>query len=329
MNIKRAIKKKPYLVNMYKKLFTFLFRLAPLVPYRATLGLSYYISTGKQLDFVNPKGFDQKIQWLKAYYHNPLIAVCSDKYSVRNYLRMCGLGEILNDIYQVVDEPEQLDFLELPNQFVIKMTNGCGKNIIVRNKASLQYESTSQRLHRYTHSRTGSYTGEEQYSLIEPRIIVEKYLGSEDKLPTDYKVFCFNGTPYCVCAQKDRNIETCANPRMHFFDLEWKPLGIARENVSSSPDLFNKPMCLNDMIKVAEALSKPFPFVRVDLYEINGKVVFGEMTFTPTGGYTAKIYTDEANIELGSKLLLPVKEKTNKWNRKEVEKAFESVGRYE
>jgi hypothetical protein len=266
----------------------------------------------KRLDLNNPEGFNEKIQWLKVYYRDPLYVECADKYSVREYVKKQGCMEILNELYGVYERVEEIDFKGLPNRFALKTTHGCGTNIICDDKTKLDIESTKTRVRKWMKKSAGESTGEKHYKYIKPRIVIEKYIGNDDgTLPLDYKIYCFNGKPYCVCVYSDRDKITLKTNRA-FFNSHWEPLNITTKAYYTDPERFKKPCTLSKMKKVAEKLSKPFPFVRVDLYEYKGRVIFGELTFTPTGGL-GKSFTEEANLMFGKMLELPEKSKTRKY----------------
>lgn len=314
VGLKQHMKSAQWIVRGYTTLFTLLYSLDPILPMTASLKLQYWISTGRRLNLKNPVGFDQKIQWLKAHYRNPLYVTCADKYEVRGYVESCGCGEILNELYGVYDDVNRIDFQSLPSAFVLKTTGGCGQNVICRDRSALDEGATRSKLAAYLKQPCGRSTGESHYRDIPPRVVVERYLGDADgALPIDYKFFCFGGVPYCVSVLSDRDPETCGHARMHFFDLEWRPMRVALESVASDPSTLQMPSRFRDMIKIAATLARPFPFVRIDLFCVEDTIVFGEMTFTPTGGYTSKIYTPESNAEFGQRLVLPPKSATGRW----------------
>ncbi len=258
--------------------------------------------TGKILNLRNPKNFNEKLMWLKLYYNNPLIIKCTDKYLVREYIEEKGLSNILNKLYDIYSSIEEIDFEKLPNQFVLKANHGAQYNIICKNKSLLDIEKTKNTLDNWLNSVYGLEYGEWHYSKITPKIICEKYLQPIKGATSivDYKIHCFNGRPYCFLVAYDR---TSKSKKLSSYDLQWKRISLLKEE---GKEEFTRPKTLDDMILSATILSKPFPYVRVDFYEINDKLYFGELTFTPHGGIMIS-YKEEALEIMGTQLILPEK----------------------
>ena len=277
------------------------------IPDSLMLRLQYFIKMGFLPNFGNPKRFTEKIQLYKMEYRNPVMHQCVDKYEVRKYVESKGLGSILNELYGVYDSPDKIDFSILPEKFVIKTTNGSGGQnvIVVNNKNEADYDDILKRLyHWHSRKKSGASFGREwayegQYP---PRIIIERYLqNSVDRQEftnsqhwlTDYKFFCFNGEPFCVQVDSGRYDEH----RQNFYDMQWQSLGVH----CSYPEGKNmvKPEGFDEMKELASQLSKEFPFVRVDLYNVDKKVYFGELTFYPSSGY-GSFKPDNFDFILGS-----------------------------
>lgn len=209
----------------------------------------------------------------------------------------------MNELYGVYDSVDEIDFNIFPNEFVLKTTNGCGTNIICKNKEKINIEKTKEQLNIWMKKKYGLETAETHYLKIKPRIICEKMIKTKDgTLPNDYKFFCFNGEPKFFYYGYDREN---GFKKLH-CDLDWNIIDITKEKATLSTKECNKPQCFNDMIKYARILSKGIPFVRVDFYDSMGKVIFGEMTFTPTAGLS-QIYTEAAAIHMGDMIKLPKK----------------------
>ena len=237
--------------------------------------------------------------WRQKYANNPLVRQCADKYAVREYIEKCGLEHIINDLLGAWDRPEEIDWDKLPERFVMKCNHGAGYNLVCKDKSKFDIPAAEKKLKKWLKEEYWTEYAEVQYRGIQKKIICEKYLeGKNDALPVDYKIYCFNGKPLYIGNFIERNMEEKFILR-GYFDLEWNPSSVFRYEMDVKK--FPRPECLEEMISYAEILSKPFPFVRVDFYEVNGKVYFGELTFTPTG-CLGTYYTDEAFAQLGDAL---------------------------
>jgi hypothetical protein len=256
--------------------------------------------TGKWIDFDNPKDFNEKLQWLKLNEDPQLKALCADKYAVRKYIEENYDPSILNPIVAVYDNPSEIEWDKLPDAFAMKCTHGCEMNIVTKNKNELDRNEVVRKLNKWLREKFGRRTLELHYDLIEPRIVVEEYIeNKEGLLPRDYKIYCFNGVAklVLVCSEREDSL------KLNFFDLDWKPLKIGHKKDESTKPI-EKPSCLDEMVRHAEALSKPFTFVRVDFYDKDGVPVFGEMTFTPAANM-ACYYNDYGLQLLGDMIDLP------------------------
>ena len=256
----------------------------------------YWRRFGKKLDLDNPQTSNEKVLWLKfnTYYKNPLVIQCADKYAVREYVEKCGCGDILNELYGVYDNVQDIDFDKIPNKFVMKLNYGCGMNLICTDKSKLDIPSVKSMFRRWMRSSQHLRLSEMHYSYIHKKIICEKFLDTHNNAaPDDYKIYCCNGKPYyvMVCIGRDKG-----KPKFYYFDCDGNlQREMTRDGLNAPFDFkYNIPIGWKDMIKYAEILSAPFPFVRSDFYLVDGKVVFGELTFTPAAGLdTGKLeYTD-------------------------------------
>lgn len=271
------------------------------VPDKVMLRLIYFVKLRRILKLNNPTRYTEWIQWYKANYRNPEMLRCTDKYKVRDYVReRIGNERYLNELYGVYDSVEEIVFESLPKQFVIKTTDGGnGDNVyICKDKRNEDYEKVKNVVRGWQHKhyeflgREWAYNGAK-----ESRIIIEKYLEdpvNNDGSIDDYKFLCFNGRFRFLWVDKGRY----SNHRRGF----WNEKLIFLDGVYSDWPTFIEPPSLpnniNEMINVAEKLSKGFIFARIDLYNICGKIVFGEITFYPWGGYVQ--YTPDAfDYQLG------------------------------
>lgn len=303
LDIKKLFNKSDLIRGIYqsanKKFVALLVKISPVLA-------SKYLfkrAIGKKLNLNNPQDFNEKIQWLKLYWQHPLVVKCADKYEVRDYVKECGCGEILNELYGVYNDVSEIDFNALPQKFVLKTTNSCGTNIICNNKSKLDKDKVFGKLKKWLKIDYGLNYAEIHYSKIKPKIVCEKYIETDaGLLPNDYKVYCFNGKLKVILVITDR--ET-GYPQRFFFDLDWEEMDLMKEKIINkrSP---SKPKSLRQMILYAEKLSKRFPFVRVDFYDFKDRPILGEMTFTPVGGL-ASYYKEDALKMLGDWIELPKK----------------------
>lgn len=271
------------------------------LPQDVYVKINYEYYSGRKLDYNNPVTFNDKIQWLKVFYHREILHQLVDKYAVRDYVKEKVGSQYLNELYAVYNKPAEVDFEKLPNQFVLKGVHGFHLNLIVKDKNKLSLKKTNYLLNKWMlkdHYRNGK---EWAYKNVKPRIIAEKYLEEFGKdVVNDYKFFCFNGKPKYILVYMERDLQDLRC----YYDLNWKKLPFTIEKNNLFEGEVEKPVNLNEMIVVAQKLAQDFPFVRVDLYNINSKVLFGEMTFYPNDG-RKKYIPNEYNKIIGDYLELP------------------------
>ena len=284
-------------------------RLLSFIPDKAMLKIQYRIKTGKKLNLKNPQRFTEKLQWYKLYYKNPLMIQCVDKYEVREYVRSKGLENILVPCYGVYNSVDEIDWDALPNQFVMKDTLGGGgiSVVIVKDKASADIDQLKKTAAEWTaidaHKKDGGrewpyYSGENH------RILFEKYIDSNSDKGglVDYKFFCFNGNVACVYVIADRKLSDSAG--VGIYDSTFKKMDVSRTDEAPLKRFIEKPVNYEDLKRVAEILSSDFPEARIDLYDIEGEIKFGEITFYDGSGYM-KFEPDKFDYELGEKFRLP------------------------
>lgn len=240
----------------------------------------YKKNFNKKLNLKNPNTFNEKIMWLKLYYckDNKLVKKCIDKYRVREYINEKGLDNILVKLYGVYNNPKEINYEELPESFVLKSTSGSGNNIIIEDKKKIDVFKINKKLKRWKKEKYEEKFAETQYKGIDRNIICEEYLG---KNIIDYKFFCFNGEPKFLYVSS--GLGKKEDLYMEYLDMNFKSLGINRDGYKNFDNLI-KPVNFNKMVEYAKILSKDFPFVRVDMYNINNNIYFSELTFVPTGG---------------------------------------------
>lgn len=277
-------------------------RKSKILPQKTFVKLHYNYQTGKTLDLENPKDFNEKIQWLKVYYKPSILTKLVDKYAVRSFVSERNQDQYLNDIYGVWESPEAIDFSKLPQSFVLKATHGYNMNYIVRDKNNLEETKVREIVANWLSVNHYYSAGMEwAYKDVKPRVIAEKILVEKGKdYITDYKFFCFNGKPRFLKVDIDRG----NNHSKCYYDTQWNKLPFAKKGNSVVENDLEKPNNLDEMVALTEVLAQGFPFVRVDLYNLDGNIVFGEMTFYPGDGRT-EFEPDEYNRIIGDYIELP------------------------
>ena len=270
------------------------------------LKIQYRIKTGRKLNLKTPKRFTEKLQWYKLYHRNPLMVRCVDKFDVRDYIKQLGYANILNECYGVFNSPEEISFSSLPNSFVLKDTLGAGGNsiFICRDKNTLDLEKLKNTLASWVKQKKFKSGGREwpYYSGKNSRILVEKYIETTDISGlVDYKFFCFDGVFKYLYIMSDREIGRECSLRL--FDSNLNKLDVKRTDERFLEDPPKLPENISEMIKIAEDLSKEFPHARVDLYNVHGKILFGEITFFDGSGYM-QFEPDDFDITLGNCFML-------------------------
>ena len=274
----------------------------------ATVKTRYFLRFKRFPNLKNPRDLNEKILYLKLFTDTSVWSELADKYKVREYVKSCGLSSVLIPLYGAWERVEDIPFDELPQTFILKANNGDGKGTNIKvDKAKMteaDWGSLRKRLQGWLSTdHIGALSAEPQYRGIKPMILAEKLLPCHEGESSliDYKLWCFNGEPYSffVCSERQ---EDGYHATADCYDLEWNRFP---GNMQASPHItvatkaLPKPACLDEMIEVAHKLSKPFPEVRVDLYAVNGKTYFGEMTFTSLGGMM-DYYTPAYLLEMGN-----------------------------
>lgn len=268
--------------------------------------LLFWQKFGRKLNLEDPKTLNEKILFLKlrSYEKDVLVRQCADKYAVRDYVKDLGFEEILVPLLGTYDSPDEIEWDKLPPQFVIKWNFGCGFNIICRDKEEFDIESSKKMLKKWGNNKYYLSHSEMQYKNTPKKIIIEEYLTSDNgaPLPDDYKFYCFNGKVIyiLVCANR-RYKGTHAIADYVFFDRDWNVMPYSEYAIKNIDNIhINKPRLLENAIAIAEKLCAPFDFVRTDLYILDNKIYFGELTFTPAGGMDTDLFTGD--VEMGKLL---------------------------
>ena len=260
------------------------------MPDEQYLGRKFKSCMGKPLNLEAPKTFNEKLQWLKLYDRKPEYTVMVDKYKVREYIKEKLGEEYLIPLLGVWDDPDEIEFDSLPDRFVLKCNHNSGLGMcICKDKSKLDVAAVKAGLKKGL-AQNYYLTGREwPYKDVPRRIVCEKYMtdsaGSEDF--TDYKFFCFNGYVDCVMVCLERS---SGETKYYFFDKDWK---LKRLNIrgKNAPEGFTvpKPKCMDAMFDIAAVLSEGLPFARIDLYQSNGHIYFGEITFFPDSGFDSNL----------------------------------------
>ena len=264
---------------------------------------------GYPIDWDRPRDINEKIQWLMCFSDTSLWSLCADKYRVREYVGSKGLANILVPLYGVWRTAEEVDFDSLPDRFVIKCNHDSGSCHIIDKSVGFDPDAVRADLARHLKVKYGYAHGEMYYNRISPCVIAEERLDSGDgRALIDYKIWCFDGKPYSVWACYDR---TSDGTFVNIYDLDWNvhpEASVFTEHYKDGKGKVPRPECLDEMLSAAAVLSEGFPEVRVDFYEVGGRLYFGELTFASLCG-KMDFYTDDYLKELGNQCVLPPRKK--------------------
>lgn len=291
-------------------------RFLSFIPDKIMVKIQYRIKTGHKLNLKCPKRFTEKLQWYKLNYRNELMPQCVNKYAVRKYVESCGLSAILNELYGVYNQPEDIPFEELPSKFVLKDTLGSGSNsvIVVKDKSKTDISKIVSDMKTWVCRNPNVKSGGREWPYMHQvhQIVAEKFLEEENGDLVDYKLFCFDGNVFCIYVRngyaKNHN-----KGKMAFFDRNLnylKGVGMNYCDVATEKPLIDE-VAIRKMIEVAEKLSAPFPHVRVDFYYVNNQIVFGELTFFNASGYM-NFEPDSFDYEMGAHFKLPNTKRGNR-----------------
>jgi hypothetical protein len=290
-------------MNLARKTYLRYMKKMTFLPSKIFLPFLYEYFTKKKLNLKNPIEFNEKIQWYKIYFRPKILNQLIDKYAVKAYVKEKIGEEYLNETIAVFDKVSSIDFSNLPDKFVVKATHTNQQNLIVKDKNKIQLKKLTPKFRKWFFTNQYYKNGKEWgYKNIKPRIIVEKFLIEEGKDDlTDYKFFCFSGKPKFV----EVHINRGTNYKREIYDMNFERLPFNKGNKSNQFDSsIPKPLNFNNMVEVAKKLSEDFPFVRVDLYAIEEKTIFGELTFYPADG-RKDFYPNKYNKVIGDYFELP------------------------
>lgn len=285
-----------------RKIILTLLKRMKFLPQKQYVKIYYEYYSGTKLNYDNVISFNEKISWLKAFYHKPILTQLVDKYAVRSYVEEKAGKKYLNDLLGVYEKASQVNFDELPERFVIKGVHGFRYNLIVKDKSKLNHFKAKMLFRKWL-GQNHYYRGgmEWAYKDVKPKLIAEKFLEEKGKeVLNDYKFFCFNGVPKFVQIDMDRG----TNNYRCYYNLDWEKLPFNTEKNVFYEGEVNKPENFDEMIDIAKKLAGDFPFVRVDLYAVNGATIFGELTFYPADA-RKKFVPEKYNKIIGDYIILP------------------------
>lgn len=274
------------------------------MPADAFLKRMYKINMGKELNLTDPISYTEKLQWLKLYDHRPEYTTMVDKYEVKKYVADRIGKQYVIPLLGVWDSADEIDFDVLPDRFVLKTTHDSGALVICKDKSKLDVKAAKKRLNHFLGRRYYDCNREWPYKNVKPRIIAEQYMeDSTHKELRDYKFFTFGGVPKVlyIAQGRGRGEPTVAD----FFDMNFNhlPFTIDHDMADVPPE---KPACFEEMKRLAAILSEGTPQLRVDFYEVDGRVYFGEMTFFHCSGMEA-FHPEEWDKTFGDWVVLPQK----------------------
>lgn len=270
------------------------------LPDKYHLYLLYWARLGKWLNLKNPQTFNEKLQWLKLYNRKTEYTAMVDKYEAKKYIASVAGEEFVIPTLGVWDRFEDIDFQDLPDQFVLKCTHDSGGFVICRDKTKLDMTAVEEKIRKSLKTNYFFHGREWPYKNVKPRILAEAYVeDTADDALTDYKFYCFNGTPQIMYISKDHGKE----PFTDFFDMEFHhlPIIIQDPNAEVMPE---RPAQFDQMKQFAAMLSRDIPFLRVDFYEVSGKLYIGELTFFDGSGFEL-VEPKEWNEKMGTWIRLP------------------------
>lgn len=264
---------------------------------KAYISYQYKYITHHKLDWKHLNRYTEKLQYLRLYVYPkwPEVSKCAGRVGVREYVKEKGYENLLINVVGIYDSVEDIDFDKLPNSFAMKCSHGCAMNYICFDKSKMNVEEIKTKFRKWLKTNYGKKTVELHYSPIKPQIIIEELMLEDGKLPTEYKIHVFNGKAKNLYVVTSRGVDI----RYNNYYIDWTPFDGSQFNGWKKTDYpLICPQNFDKMIKISEELALPFPFVRVDLYNINGTIYFSEMTFTPAKG-TLILDDDKCDFEMG------------------------------
>lgn len=278
-------------------------RATRMIPDKLYLRMEYFRRMKKILNLNNPKTFNEKLQWLKLYDRKPEYIRMVDKYEAKKYIAEQVGQEYTVPTIGIWDKFEDIDFDSLPNQFVLKCTHDSGGLVICRDKNQFDKEQAGKKIQQSLQTNYYYHSREWPYKNVPPRILAEPYLVDESGTQLkDYKIFCFNGEPYCVQVDFDR----FSQHKKNMYSLNWELLDFSFNYPSDPNTQIAKPPAFDKMLAIARTLSAEKAYVRIDFYCVECKPYVGEITFFPASG-CGKFIPEKYDRIFGDKIVLPEK----------------------
>ena len=286
------------MTQMFKKIFK---KATRLLPDKLYIAIKFKMSFGRFPNLKNPETFNEKPQWLKLYNRKPEYTRMVDKYEAKKYVADIIGEEYIIPTLGVWDKFDDIDFDNLPDQFVLKCTHDSGGLVICRDKSKLDVAAAKKKIEKCLKTNYYWHSREWPYKNVKPRIIAEQYLRDDSgRDVNDYKVFNFNGEPHLIQVDFDRFIDHKKN----IYTTDWNLCDFSF-NYPAHPEIeIPKPTMLKEMLELSKKLSAGEPYMRTDFYCVGNKIYFGELTFFPASGYGA-FDPDGVDYELGDKIVLP------------------------
>lgn len=281
------------------------YKLGRFIPDRVWIQLKFFLNFGRFCNLKNPQTYNEKLQWLKLYDRRPEYTRMVDKYEAKKYVADIIGEQYIIPTLGVWDKFEDIDFESLPNQFVLKTTHDCGGVVICKDKKNLDIDKTRDFINKHLQSDYYLTQREWPYKNVKPRIFAEQFMVDESGYELkDYKWFCFGGEPKALFIASDRGVEG-EETKFNFYDRDFNLLPFTNGHSNSTKPIY-RPKGFECMKELAAKLSEGIPQLRVDFYDINGQIYFGELTFFHWSGLVP-FQPQEWDNTFGSWIKLPVK----------------------
>ena len=278
---------------------------------KSLIKMRWYLAFGKSLNLKKPKTFNEKLQWLKLYYHKPEFTTMVDKYEVKQYIKDKIGEQYVIPLLGVWDSPDEIDFDKLPNQFVLKCNHTSGVGLVIcKDKTKLNVDDAKKELLRGLNDDYFKNSREWPYKNVKRKILAEEYKEDESGYELkDYKLYCFDGKPFiCQVDFGKGQGATRQDFSRNIYDMEWNFLDVQYNHPNDPNKIIAKPSKFEEMKKLAQILSEGEPFVRVDFYNIGESILFSEITFYPIAGF-GWFKPVDWDLKLGELIKLPQKTK--------------------